>query len=107
LIFNYNYDRKGKSLLFQGLYRYQNIVIAKKVQFRVNPTNWRVKDTRQSFIFARGYTMHEHLDNFGAFLNMEIIKNTSNIMSNLVILSERGGEEQRRFFILSAIICLL
>jgi len=36
---------------------------------RVNPTNWRVKDTRQSFIFARGYTMHEHLDNFG-LINM-------------------------------------
>jgi RHS repeat-associated protein len=31
---------------------------------RVNPSNWGEKDTRTSFLFSRGYTMHEHLDDF-------------------------------------------
>ena len=36
---------------------------------RCNPTNWTQNDTRASFLFARGYTMHEHLDAFG-LINM-------------------------------------
>ena len=36
---------------------------------RKNPTNWSVTDTRTSFLFSRGYTMHEHLDDFG-LINM-------------------------------------
>jgi RHS repeat-associated protein len=31
---------------------------------RRNPTNWTQADTRTSFIFNRGYTMHEHLPEF-------------------------------------------
>lgn len=37
--------------------------------FRKNPTNWSVTDTRTSFLFSRGYTLHEHLDDFG-LINM-------------------------------------
>ncbi|MDR2926827.1 MAG: FG-GAP-like repeat-containing protein, partial [Cytophagaceae bacterium] len=36
---------------------------------RVNPASWGEKDTRTSFLFSRGYTMHEHLDEFG-LINM-------------------------------------
>ena len=36
---------------------------------RKNPTNWSVSDTRTSFLFSRGYTLHEHLDDFG-LINM-------------------------------------
>jgi len=36
---------------------------------RRNPTDWRLKDTRVSFITNRGYTGHEHLDAFG-IINM-------------------------------------
>ena len=31
---------------------------------RRNPTNWTQLDTRPKLLFARGYTMHEHLDDF-------------------------------------------
>lgn len=37
--------------------------------FRKDPTNWSLTDTRTSFLFSRGYTMHEHLDDFG-LINM-------------------------------------
>ncbi len=36
---------------------------------RKDPTNWSLTDTRTSFLFSRGYTMHEHLDDFG-LINM-------------------------------------
>ncbi|WP_304518300.1 RHS repeat domain-containing protein, partial [Candidatus Symbiothrix dinenymphae] len=36
---------------------------------RRNPTNWAQRDTRTAFILSRGYTMHEHLDDF-ALINM-------------------------------------
>jgi RHS repeat-associated protein len=36
---------------------------------RRNPTNWTERDTRTKLLFARGYTMHEHLDQFG-LINM-------------------------------------
>ena len=36
---------------------------------RVNPNDHKQKDTRQSFLFSRGYTMHEHLDEYG-LINM-------------------------------------
>ncbi|MDR2909922.1 MAG: hypothetical protein LBV47_00940, partial [Bacteroidales bacterium] len=36
---------------------------------RVNPASWGEKDTRTSFLFSRGYTLHEHLDEFG-LINM-------------------------------------
>lgn len=36
---------------------------------RRNPDDWTQRDNRKSFIFARGYTMHEHLDQFG-LINM-------------------------------------
>jgi len=32
---------------------------------RRNPTKWHEPDTRKSFLFDRGYTLHEHLDDFG------------------------------------------
>ncbi|MDR0866129.1 MAG: hypothetical protein LBO74_14530 [Candidatus Symbiothrix sp.] len=31
---------------------------------RRNPTNWTQPDTRTAFLLNRGYTMHEHLDDF-------------------------------------------
>jgi RHS repeat-associated protein len=36
---------------------------------RRNPENWTQRDTRTAFILNRGYTMHEHLDEFG-LINM-------------------------------------
>ncbi|NMA74415.1 MAG: hypothetical protein GX963_09705 [Bacteroidales bacterium] len=36
---------------------------------RRNPTVWHEPDTRKSFLFDRGYTLHEHLDDFG-LINM-------------------------------------
>jgi RHS repeat-associated protein len=36
---------------------------------RRNPTNWAENDARTSFLFARGYTLHEHLDAFN-LINM-------------------------------------
>ncbi|MDL2256804.1 hypothetical protein LJC06_01205, partial [Bacteroidales bacterium OttesenSCG-928-I14] len=36
---------------------------------RVNPSDWREEDTRTGYIINRGYTMHEHLDQFG-LINM-------------------------------------
>ncbi|MDL2257411.1 hypothetical protein LJC06_04320, partial [Bacteroidales bacterium OttesenSCG-928-I14] len=36
---------------------------------RVNPSDWREEDTRTGYIVNRGYTMHEHLDQFG-LINM-------------------------------------
>jgi RHS repeat-associated protein len=36
---------------------------------RRNPANWTQADTRTSFIFNRGYTMHEHLPEF-SLINM-------------------------------------
>jgi RHS repeat-associated protein len=36
---------------------------------RRNPANWTLDDTRTSWIIDRGYTMHEHLDQFG-IINM-------------------------------------
>jgi RHS repeat-associated protein len=30
----------------------------------LNPANWSERDTRTSFLFSHGYTMHEHLDDF-------------------------------------------
>ena len=36
---------------------------------RKDPENWSLTDTRTSFLFSRGYTMHEHLDDFG-LINM-------------------------------------
>lgn len=36
---------------------------------RRNPSNWREKDSRINLITSRGYTMHEHLDQFG-LINM-------------------------------------
>jgi RHS repeat-associated protein len=36
---------------------------------RRNPTDWTQRDTRSKLLFARGYTMHEHLDQFG-LINM-------------------------------------
>ncbi len=36
---------------------------------RRNPTDWELTDSRASLIFDRGYTGHEHLDNFG-LINM-------------------------------------
>lgn len=36
---------------------------------RRNPANWTKTDTRISFLFSRGYTLHEHLDDFG-LINM-------------------------------------
>ncbi|MDL2323358.1 FG-GAP-like repeat-containing protein [Bacteroidales bacterium OttesenSCG-928-A17] len=36
---------------------------------RRNPNNWTMTDTRTSFLIHRGYTMHEHLDDFG-LINM-------------------------------------
>ncbi|MDR0506376.1 MAG: FG-GAP-like repeat-containing protein, partial [Dysgonamonadaceae bacterium] len=36
---------------------------------RVNPSEWRLADTRTAFLFNRGYTMHEHLSEFG-LINM-------------------------------------
>ncbi len=32
---------------------------------RRNPTKWNEPETRKSFLFDRGYTLHEHLDDFG------------------------------------------
>ena len=37
--------------------------------YRVNPTDRKQKDPRKSFIFSRGYTLHEHLDDYG-LINM-------------------------------------
>jgi RHS repeat-associated protein len=31
---------------------------------RRDPDNWTLPDTRASFLFSRGYTLHEHLDDF-------------------------------------------
>jgi len=36
---------------------------------RLNPTNWTERDNRTSRLFSRGYTLHEHLDDFG-LINM-------------------------------------
>ncbi|MGQ1947258.1 hypothetical protein ACT3CD_09195 [Geofilum sp. OHC36d9] len=36
---------------------------------RKNPTNWSQLDSRPSFLFSRGYTLHEHLDGYG-LINM-------------------------------------
>lgn len=36
---------------------------------RRSPSNWTQTDIRTSFLFSRGYTMHEHLDGFG-LINM-------------------------------------
>lgn len=36
---------------------------------RRNPGNWTTNDIRASFLFARGYTLHEHLDAF-SLINM-------------------------------------
>jgi RHS repeat-associated protein len=36
---------------------------------RRNPKDWSQPDTRTNHLFARGYTMHEHLDQFG-LINM-------------------------------------
>jgi RHS repeat-associated protein len=36
---------------------------------RRNPIDWSKRDSRSKFIFARGYTLHEHLDDFG-LINM-------------------------------------
>jgi len=36
---------------------------------RRSPSNWTQTDSRTSFLFSRGYTMHEHLDDFG-LINM-------------------------------------
>lgn len=36
---------------------------------RRNPTNWTERDNRTSRLFSRGYTLHEHLDDFG-LINM-------------------------------------
>jgi len=36
---------------------------------RRSPSNWTQTDSRTSFLFSRGYTMHEHLDGFG-LINM-------------------------------------
>ncbi|GAO29182.1 RHS repeat-associated core domain-containing protein [Geofilum rubicundum] len=36
---------------------------------RRNPDDWTQPDTRSSLLFSRGYTMHEHLDDFG-LINM-------------------------------------
>ncbi|MDR0543137.1 MAG: RHS repeat-associated core domain-containing protein [Dysgonamonadaceae bacterium] len=36
---------------------------------RRNPNNWELPDTRTSFFINRGYTMHEHIDEFG-LINM-------------------------------------
>ena len=36
---------------------------------RRNPTNWNEKDSRTSWILNRGYTGHEHIDQFG-IINM-------------------------------------
>jgi RHS repeat-associated protein len=36
---------------------------------RRNPENWTQRDTRTTFLLNRGYTMHEHLDDFG-LINM-------------------------------------
>ncbi|WP_157666454.1 RHS repeat domain-containing protein [Alkalitalea saponilacus] len=36
---------------------------------RRNPSDWSQPDTRANLLFSRGYTMHEHLDDFG-LINM-------------------------------------
>ncbi len=36
---------------------------------RLNPANWRERDTRPALKLTRGYTMHEHIDQFG-IINM-------------------------------------
>ncbi|ASB48829.1 RHS repeat domain-containing protein [Alkalitalea saponilacus] len=36
---------------------------------RRNPSDWSQPDNRTSLLFSRGYTMHEHLDDFG-LINM-------------------------------------
>jgi RHS repeat-associated protein len=36
---------------------------------RKNPANWSQPDSRKSFLFSRGYTLHEHLDDYG-LINM-------------------------------------
>jgi RHS repeat-associated protein len=36
---------------------------------RRNPNNWKLPDTRPKHLVARGYTLHEHLDDFG-LINM-------------------------------------
>lgn len=36
---------------------------------RKNPADWSQLDNRKSFLFSRGYTLHEHLDDYG-LINM-------------------------------------